>query len=220
MLRVSKDQLVSENVTKLPAQPERLQISFDLNGVVIDGAVIRPISFSAFSDIITAAQQMTEPKLFDARMRRLRMVRQVTYYNGATVVPMNTVDVLKMPIPAARLIAGHLDDGEGAGGRIIREGDGISGAIIYELGNPIPLGQGKGHIKELEFQAATYGDIEDVLAVDSTIQQTVSLIASVAKPLGTSLSLLPSWAVNQITIADGVMISREVLPRFLESPGE
>jgi hypothetical protein len=211
---------VAENVTKLPAQPERIPISFELNGVMIDGAVVRPLTFMAFAECIANAQAMTDPKSFDARLRRLRMTSQVTYYSGAGAVPMTMTDVLKLPIPAARVITSHLDDGEGVPGKVTRDGDGISSSIVYELGTPIPLGQGKGHIKELEFQAATYGDIEDVLAVDSGIQQTLALITSVAKPLGTSLSLLPSWGISQITTADGVMISRDVLPRFLGSPEE
>jgi hypothetical protein len=119
-----------------------------------------------------------------------------------------------------RLIRSHLDDGEGPPGKIVRDGNGIDTAIVYELGTPIALGQGKGHIKELEFQASTYGDIEDVLAIDYQMQQALTLIATLAKPLGTSLSLLPSWAVNQITITDGFLISNQVLTRFLGSPDE
>jgi hypothetical protein len=211
---------VSENVTKLPAQPERLKIEFQLGDTLIDGAVIRPLTFAGFSDAIVAAQAMTQPKLFEARLRRVRMTKQVTYYSGNSVVAMTPENVLKMSIPAVRLIGSHLDDDEGPPGKVIRDGDGIDKAIVYELGTPISLGQGKTPIKELEFQASTYGDIEDVLAVDSTIQQTMILIATVAKPLGTSLSLLPSWAVNQITVTDGVIISREILSRFLESPAE
>jgi hypothetical protein len=105
-------------------------------------------------------------------------------------------------------------------GKIVRDGDGIDKAIVYELGTPISVGQGKPPIKELEFQASTYGDVEDVLAVDAPIQQAAVLISTVAKPLGTSLSLLPSWAVNLVTVADGVTISNHVLPRFLGSPDE
>jgi hypothetical protein len=52
------------------------------------------------------------------------------------------------------------------------------------------------------------------------MQQALTLIATLAKPLGTSLSLLPSWAVNQITITDGFLISNQVLTRFLGSPDE
>jgi len=211
---------VSENVTKLPASPEKIQIQFPLGDTIIDGAVVRPLTFAGFVECVTAAQAMTQPKIFEARLRRLRMLRQVTYYTGNAVVQMSSENVLKLPIPAARAIASHLDDDEGVAGKIVRDGDGIDKAVVYELGTPIPLGQGKGAIKELEFQASTYGDIEDVMAVDLSILQTKMLIETIAKPLGTSLSLLPSWAINLITIADGVMISQNVLPRFLGSPGE
>jgi hypothetical protein len=211
---------MNEKVTKLPAQPERIPIAFQLGDATIDGAVVRPLTFSSFADCIAAAQVMTQPKLFESRLRRLRMIRQVTYYAGSTVVPMTPENVLKLPIAATRAIAAHLDDNEGIAGKIVRDGDGIDKAIVYELGTPISVGQGKPPIKELEFQASTYGDIEDVLSVDSMIQQASILIATIAKPLGTSLSLLPSWAVNQITVADGVTISRDILPRFLGSPIE
>ena len=102
-------------------------------------------------------------------------------------------------------------------GKIIRDGDGVDKAIIYELGTPIKV-QGKDPITELEFCASTYGDVEDVLTADLAVQQTALLLSTVAKPLGTSLSRLPSWAIDNITVADGVSISRDVLPRFLGSP--
>jgi hypothetical protein len=148
------------------------------------------------------------------------MLRQVTYYAGNSPVQVSQEDVLKLPIPSVRTITARLDDGEGVAGRIVREGDGIDKAIVYELGTPIPVGQGKPPVKELEFQASTYGDIEDVLALEVQVQQALVLITTVAKPLVTSLSLLPSWAVQQITLADGVTISRDVLSRFLGSPDE
>jgi hypothetical protein len=211
---------MNEKVTKLPAAPERLKIAFQLGDTLIDGAVVRPLSFSAFVECITAAQTMTQPKIFEARLRRLRMLRQVTYYAGNAPVQVSQEDVLKLPIPSVRTITARLDDGEGTAGRIVREGDGIDKAIVYELGTPIPVGQGKPPVKELEFQASTYGDIEDVLALEVQVQQALVLITTVAKPLGTSLSLLPSWAIQQITLADGVTISRDVLSRFLGSPDE
>jgi hypothetical protein len=72
----------------------------------------------------------------------------------------------------------------------------------------------------LEFLAKTYGDIEDVLSAGDGINQAAVLLATVAKPLGTSLTVLPSWALAQISIADGFAIMREVLPRFLGSDNE
>jgi hypothetical protein len=211
---------VADTVTKLPSQPIKYPIAFQLGDTLIDGVVIKPLTFAGFVECIVAAQVMQDPKIFEARLRRLRMNKQVTYYSGNSVVAVTMENALTMPIPAVRLIMAHLDDEEGKAGKIIRDGDGIDKAIVYELGTPLPMGQGKPPIKELEFQASTYGDIEDVIAVDTAIQQTLVMITTLAKPLGTTLSLLPSWAINQIAVTDGVLISRDVLPRFLGSPDE
>ncbi|MBO4228451.1 hypothetical protein [Bradyrhizobium neotropicale] len=191
-----------------------------LGDKLIDGASIKPLSFQNFADCIAEAQNMRQPKTFEGRLRRVRMVKQVAYHVNGSTVPVTMEDVLKLPIPDARKIAAKLDADEGKAGKIIRGGDGIDQAITYELGTPIPTGQGKPPIIELEFHARTYGDIEDVMAAPDAIQQTAMLIATIAKPLGSSLTLLPSWALNLITIADGVTISRDVLPRFLGSPDE
>lgn len=205
-------------VAKLPVSPDRLQITFPLDDVISDGAVIRPLSFSSFVECVLSAQQMTQPASFEARLKRVRMLKQVSFFAGNAPVPMTEAGLLRMPIPVARKILAQIDSGEGLAGKVLREGDGIEKAIVYELGTPIPVGQGKPPIKELEFHASTYGDIEDVLAVEMMLQQTLIMIQTIAKPLGTSLSLLPSWAVNAITVADGVIISQKVLPSFLESP--
>lgn len=211
---------MNDKVTKLPAQPNRLAVAFDLGDKSVDAVVVKPLSFQGFVDVITEANLLSPGKAFDARMRRIRMIKQVSYFNGTSMIPFTVEDVLKIPIPAARVIVAKLDDDDAKPGKIVRDGDGIDQAITFELGTPIPLGQGKQPIRELEFLAKTYGDIEDVLAADNTIQQSAKLIETIGKPLGTSLSLLPSWALTQVTIADGLAISREVLPRFLGSAGE
>lgn len=216
----AKEDIVADTVTKLPSQPVRYPIAFQLGDTLIDGVIIKPLTFSAFVECITTAQLMSEPKIFEARLRRLRINRQVAFYSGNSVVAVTMDQMLSMPIPAVRMITSHLDDDEGSPGKIIRDGDGIDKAIVFELGTPLPIGGGKGFIKELEFQASTYGDIEDVIAVDTAIQQALVMITTIAKPLGLSLSLLPSWAVNSVSIADGVVISRDILPRFLGSPDE
>jgi hypothetical protein len=211
---------MAEAVAKLPTQPQKIAVAFQLGERSIDGVIVKPLTFAALVECVLAAQAGTQPKTFESRLKRLRMVRQVTYYNGNTGVPLSLEDVPNIPIPAARTIISHLDDDEGKAGKVVREGDGIDQAITYELGTPISTGQGKPPIKELEFHARTYGDIEDVMAADLALQQTAALITTVAKPLGTSLILLPSWAANMITVADGVTISREILPHFLGSPAE
>ncbi|MGY2987715.1 hypothetical protein [Bradyrhizobium sp. USDA 4508] len=204
------------NGTKL----EKIPIHFQLGDNLIDGAVVRPLTFQAFVECINEAQAMRAPTSFDARIRRVRMIRQVAYHINGTVVPVAMEDVLKLPIPDTHKIAAKLDENEGKPGKIIRDGDGIDQAITYELGTPIPVGQGKEPIRELEFHASTYGDIEDVMAADNAMGQTAKLIETVAKPLGSTLMQLPSWAINLISVADGVTISKEILPRFLGSPEE
>jgi hypothetical protein len=148
------------------------------------------------------------------------LIRQVSYSVNGTIVPVTFNDISQMPIPDARKIIAQLDTDEGLPGRIISDCDGIDKSIVYELGTPIPTGQGKEPIRELEFHARTYGEIEDVLAADSPLSQAAKLVETIAKPLGTTLSALPSWALNLISVSDGLAISRDILPRFLGSPDE
>jgi hypothetical protein len=204
------------NGTKL----DKIPISFQLGDNIVDGAVIRPMSFQNFADYISEAVAMKEPQLFEARLRRVRLARQVTYYINGTVMPVAMLDILNLPIPDARKLLDRIDDNEGPAGKIIRDGDGIEKAIVYELGTPIPQANGKDPIRELEFHAKVYGDVEDVMAAPDGIQQTAKLIATLAKPLGSSLTALPSWALNLITVSDGIKISNDILPRFLGSPVE
>jgi hypothetical protein len=206
-------------LVKPPAPNGKIPIAFQLGDRLIDGATIKPMSFSTFAGYVSEAQAMKTPAAFDARLRRLRLQKQVTYHINGSTAPVSMEEVLKLPIPATRTILARLDSEESKPGKITRDGDGIEQAIVFELGTPIPV-QGKEPIRELEFFAKTYGDIEDVMAAPDTISQAATLIATIAKPLGSSLSLLPSWAAAQISVADGLLIAREILPRFLESPAE
>lgn len=203
----------------------KIPIAFELRDQVIDGATIKPLTFQAFADCVAEAHGMRMPKTFEARLRRLRMVKQVTYYTNGSTASVSVEDVPQMPIPAARTITARLDEtDEGVAGKIVRPGDGIDQAITYALGVPIAMGAGKAPVTELEFLAKTYGEIEDILAAPDSISQAALLLSSIATPLGTSLTRLPSWALAQVSVADGVTIAREVLPHFLgladESPSE
>jgi hypothetical protein len=196
---------------------EKLPIKFQLGDRVIDGAVVRPMTFQSFSNLVAEAQALKEPEAWLARMRRLRMSKQVQYFANGTMVPVDFNDITKLSIADARSIIARLDDNEGPAGKIIRDGDGVDKAIVYQLGTPIAVQKGDP-IAELEFHASTYGDVEDVLAAENTIQQTVMLIKKLGKPLNSSLTMLPSWGVDAITVADGVFVMGEILPRFLGSP--
>lgn len=200
--------------------PEKIPISFQLGERMIDGVVVKSISFPAFVDCVQSTVNMKSPTTFEGKIKRNRLLKQTTFYIGNAATPVGSDDIVRMPIPAARAIFKKMDELENTlpRGKIIREGDGVDKALTFELGTPIPVGAGKAPIKELEFFAKTYGDIEDVLAANSGLAQTLMLVTTIAKPLGTSLSLLPSWAVSQLTLEDGYAIMLDVLPLFIESP--
>jgi hypothetical protein len=199
---------------------EKLPIKFQLGEVLIDGVVVRPITMKQFAGVVTAAQAMKEPEAWLARMRRQRMAAQAQFHVNGSVMPVNIPDLAKLGIKDARTIIEKLDENEGVPGKIINDGDGIEKAIVYQLGTPIQLGKDKPPVKELEFHAEFYGDVEDIMAADHGVTQTVMLIQKLAKPLGTTLTALPSWALDTLTIADGLFIMNEILPRFLGSPDE
>jgi hypothetical protein len=212
--------MTESTVVKMPDPPGKVQISFPFGDHVIDGAVVKPLSLTVFVDCVLDTRTMTSPNSFEAKLRRNRLAKQVVFYTGNSVVSVAPTDLVRMPIPVARTLIDQLDAADGPTGKIIRTGDGMSEAIVFELGTPISGGQGRPPIKELEFLAQTYGDVEDIMAASTGLQQALLLVTHIAKPLGSSLQQLPSWAVNQITAADGLAISNDVLPFFLGSPGE
>lgn len=212
---------MAETVTKLPTSSDRIPVSFQFtDGRSVDEVIVRPLSFLGFAECVTNAHAMSQPKSFEARMRRLRLLRQVQFFSNGSNITLTNEDVLKLPIQGVRTLLNKLDDEKIPSGKIIRSGNGVDGSIVFELGTPIASGQNKVAIKELEFIATTYGDVEDVMAAIDMAQQTKLLLETIAKPLGTSLTALPSWAVSQITMADGFVIMNEVLPHFLGSPEE
>jgi hypothetical protein len=199
------------------ANGEKIPITLQLDGRLIDGAVVKPIGFASFGAVVEEARAMKEPKTWEGKLRRARMAKQVAFYANGTVVDVSALDMTRLSIPSARTLIGLLDRDDGPQGKVIQIGDGIEKSIVYELGTPIRI-QNKDPIKELEFIAKNYGDVEDIMASSEPIEQANMLIANLAKPLGTTLSSLPSWAVAQITLSDGFVIIRDVLPPFLGMP--
>ena len=58
------------NGTKL----EKIPISFQLGERVIDGAIVRPLTFKGFADCITEAHGMNQQLAFETRLRRVRLI--------------------------------------------------------------------------------------------------------------------------------------------------
>lgn len=190
------------------------ELVFTIGERTIDSVDVKVPYYKDFVDYFTAAVN-TPKTTFEAALRRVRMLRQVTYYSGSQVITFDQTELLRMPLPAARKLFKLLEaNDESPAGKIIRDGDGISTAIAYELGTPIEVAGGKEPIKELEFLAQTYGDVEDVVAISNVAQATLNLLRTVAKPVHSSLLTMPSWAVDRITFSDGIAISQDVTSRF------
>lgn len=179
---------------------------------------IAPLLFKRFVDITRdvlaarTAKQKIEPLMLRARIRA-----QCTFMTAAEkAIPLSEEILTTLPAAAAKLVVPALTFDEGKQGELLSEAaDGIGAPIHYRLGAPIKGANGKS-IAELEFLCKTFGDLEDVLAGDQPMFQTVDLISGVARPVDGSMLALPSWAIDQITLADGMFIMNKILPRFLE----
>jgi hypothetical protein len=185
---------------------------------------VLPLSFVSFSKIWAETQNEVRASRTDANgssiMQRKRVILQAQFMAGSDRIKPEIANILQLPLKVAKQIIAALDVGEGVAGSLLNDGDGISSPVHYKLGSPLSLTVNgkKQTIAELEFSAKVYGDVEDVLAADGEVVQALELIKRCAQPIGldSNITTLPSWALERMTVADGVTIMRNVLPRFLE----
>jgi hypothetical protein len=151
---------------------------------------------------------------------RRRMQLSAVDISGAPVVMTDGI-IGMMPRKYAVRLEALLWADKQADGEIVREGDGATTPIVVRLGTPIKLAGASGTddavIEELEFRAQTLAHFEEVMAQDRESDQTLALIRTCAKPVMATdegLHVLPSWAVDQISISDGLTIQKKVLPVF------
>lgn len=184
--------------------------------------VVLPLSFRQFVDAIEAANaaraaMRVPPKSnrkFVLREKRAMQVRAVLD-GGGEPVAIALEDMSRMPRAYAMQIDAVLEASVEPDGKVIGKGDGAITPVLYAFGTPIKVGDVE--CPELEFMARTLGDIEDVLAESSRVAMTLALIRNCSKPIMTekSLLVLPEWAIDQITLIDGLAIMEHVLPSFL-----
>lgn len=177
---------------------------------------VAPLMFSTFVRISEKALLLQSSKRpLNVLLQRLRMQTQVTFHTvNDQTFKLSDEDLATLPAAVARKIVPLLALDEGGPGELLSDGDGLSAPVHVKLGTPIKAG-GDKEFAELEFLAKTYSDIENILVADQPIFQTFALIEGLANPIDGSIERLPSWAIDQITIADGVFILNNVLPRFL-----
>lgn len=177
---------------------------------------IEPLTFVGLSEVWAKAATMAgKPQVTTQRARILRQTHFMV--NGERYVP-DAGELMQLPRLVAKQIIDMLDLQQGVAGQRLNDGDGATTSVLYKLGTPIEIKGSDGKVQsitELEFKASTYGEVEDILAAENEIAQTMELLRRIAKPAtGPQLMALPSWALDRITVADGVTIMREILPRF------
>lgn len=179
---------------------------------------VRPINF------ITMMRLSTEVVVKDEKetsrvVQRMRTLKQVKSFDeSGKERPFTAVEYAAMPPKIGKAIikaSSEVLDTEGEA-EILLDGDGITAPVLVKLSSPLTLGDQS--ISELEFHAKTFGDIEGILAESNGGKQAIIFIEELAHPVVSNLKLqrLPQWAVDQLSVIDGMFIARKVLPRFLE----
>lgn len=178
---------------------------------------VEPLNFAQFVDVWS--QSPLDPTRPEVSLQNRRILWQSKFYGDDEKPVTATVDDLhRLPIQTARKIINSLNANQGKMGEVVGGGEpSTMGHSIYKLGTPLSGGKTGGkaiRIAEIEFSAKTYGEIEDVLAADNDLAQTVALIRKIGNPVGAPIPVMTNGLVQQITMADGIGIMRTVLPNF------
>jgi hypothetical protein len=185
---------------------------------VIDTINVSPLTFVEFVEIHSTA--LRAGRKYTVAMQRARIKKQVKFISNGETIPIDDISIGQLPAPVARaIVTGFTVVSEGeVRGKLISEGDGVTTPMLYQLGTPLVMTSGKEGeivIRELEIMAATYADIEEVLAANNQVNETMEILRNIAAPVGVpGLMRLPGWALDRITVADGFTIMEDVLPRF------
>lgn len=195
------------------------KVPFLIDGKQIERIEATPLGFKATMDVQVrvGSKGLSQDEYASAqRMEQFAASFKMIDSNGQHVA-FTGEHIRQMPRCYAAKLLPLLEDQNAKAGKVLsdKDADGATSPVIYQLGTPIPVADGKS-ITELEFIAPLYGDVEDVLAEVHELMQALVLIQKVADPIGSPLMRLPSWAVDAITLADGITIAKTVLPRFLE----
>lgn len=183
---------------------------------VIDAIEVHPMLFFPLIDVWEKANNAPGNKP-EVALQRARMKYQTHFKVGADRIAATDADIQKLPRTVASAILKLLDKGQGPLGKILAAGDGCTTPVVYQLGTPVEMKKQTGEtvtISDLEFMAETYGEVEDILAAANDLAKAGELIKRLGKPIGSNLALLPGWALDRLTVADGIQVMRLVLPSF------
>jgi hypothetical protein len=200
--------------------------AFFIGEVAIKRLEIAKIGFVAFCEVgDIAADGESDQKKVTNRIFRERIKRQVTAYDASNnAIKFDDAAAYGIPLKHAMAIKTALSqsdanepiEGKPSTCKMLHKGDGMLTPIHISLGSPIKTGSEDKVIRELEFTARNLGDLEDFVSADTSLERAVALIR-VAAPVGPNLTItvLPTWAIDQISLEDGVWIMQNVVPSFL-----
>lgn len=184
---------------------------------------VHPISFMKFVDLASGVQRSmgnnSDEKLYSKLLFRARIKAQVKAFAGTSPVALDDITIGQMPAILAVQIRSSLTDANfeetDQMPQVVSKGDGVSSPVHIKLGRPIKVGEGKSSLAELEMLATNLDQLEDAILADNKLEQVASII-KIAKPVSTDSSLmaLPSWALDQISLQDGLWMMTAVLPSF------
>lgn len=189
--------------------------AFHIGDVAIKQFRVRQLLFAEFAEVARSVARGENAKLSFTRERIKRQVEAIDKDGKSHT--LDDLNISMIPLVYGRQLPELVNYDTSPMGNVLDGGDGISSPMLFQLGTPIKVktGDGNDEIKELEFSAKTYGDIEAVIAAENSIEQAIELINTCAKPVNSSLQTLPSWAIDGMTMGDGMAITNKVLPRFL-----
>lgn len=186
-----------------------------LNDVPVTKIEVRPGTFAGF---VSAWVENSGGKKASVAVNRARVVQQTTFYSGEDVIKVDPFDLSDIPVDVARLLFKEINrDPEGTVAPELLSGDGVSTPMLVKLGVPITMSVDKKQVEvsELEFFAKTLQDIEEIVAAPDDMSAVLAMLESLANPVAiNTLTRLPSWAVNQVSIPDGLFMLNKVLPAF------
>ena len=195
--------------------------SYIVGDAKISRMEVHPISFVAFAELASNVQRATQgdDMAYAKRLFRSRIKAQVKAFNGASAVALDDILIGKMPVRLAMQVRNAITDANVDASddvpKVLSQGDGVSAPIHIKLGRPINVGDGKTPLAELEIVARDLDQLEDAILAENKLEQ-VSAVLKIAKPVSTDVKLLslPSWALDQISLQDGLWMMSAVLPRF------
>lgn len=203
------------NQTEIPISGQK----FAVGGADITKIIVTPISFASFvgisGKVSGSVTNASDWKVFTARQRAAVQCALVSA-SGSTV-KFTDQSFSELPRTYASKLLAALDDDTSVPGTVVSEGNGIDRPCLFKLGTPIKTHDGR-EIHELEFNAPSMGSMERVFAASGGLAKALALIEHCAQPIGEDVTLirLPQWAIDQVSMADGLAVMADVLPGFLE----